>query len=102
VLELEEQGCPRYVVTEAARRGHWRHESTHVIAAVCESVRHPVIACGGVTHLSDIHELASLTKLGLEAVVLDEPLYSGRFTFAEAMAAGEPRYDPYQWAPPRP
>lgn len=102
VIELEAAGCPRYVVTEAARRGHWRHENTHVLAGVCETVRHPVVAHGGVTHLNDVHELASLSAQGLEAVVIDEPLYSGRFTFAEAMAAGEPRYDPYQWAPPRP
>lgn len=102
VIDLEAHGCPRYVVTEAAHRGHWHHGDTHVLAAICETVRHPVIAFGGVTHLSDLHRLEELASVGLEGVVIDEPLYSGRFTYAEATAAGQPRFDPYQWAPPRP
>lgn len=101
VLDLEAHGCPRYVVTEAAHKGHWHHHDQHVLAAICESVRHPVIAVGGVTHLSDLHKLEELVGVGLEGVVVDEPFYSGRFTYGEAIAAGEPRFDPYEWAPPR-
>lgn len=101
VLELEARDCPRYVVTEATHKGHWHHDDTHVLAAILESVRHPVIAHGGITHLSDLHQLEDgLAKLGLEGAIIDEPLYSGRFTYSEAVAAGEPRFDPYQWAPP--
>lgn len=102
LLDLDAAGCPRYVVTEAAQRGHWFHKDQHVLAAVCETVKHPVVANGGVKHLEDLHGLADLTKQGLEAAVIHEPLVSGRFTFAEAVTAVEPRFDPYEWGPARP
>ncbi len=102
VLDLDDHGCPRFLVEEGTRRGHWHHKDKHVLAGVCESVRHPVMGQGGIDRLSDLHSLADLTKQGLEAVVMDEPLYSGRFTFDEAISATQPRFDPYEWAPPTP
>lgn len=101
VLDLEDNGCPRYLVVEAARRGHWHHKEKNVLAGVVESVRHPVWGQGGIDRLSDLHSLSDLTPR-LEAVILDEPLTSGRFTFDEAISATQPRFDPYEWAPPQP
>lgn len=99
VLDLEDYNCPRYLLVEAARRGHWHHKDKNVLAGVCESVRHPVWTQGGINTLSDLHALGDLAPR-LEAAVIDEPLYSGRFTFDEAITAAQPRYDPYEWAPP--
>lgn len=90
------------MVIEAAQHGHWHHKDKHIIAAVCETVRHPVVAFGGISRLSDLHALAALSKQGLEGVVVGEPLHSGHFTFPEAITALEGRYDPYEWGPPRP
>lgn len=101
VLDLEDNHCPRYLVVEATKRGHWHHNDKHVLAGVCESVRHPVWAQGGIDRLSDLHSLEELAPR-LEAAVIDEPLYSGRFTFDEAITAAQPRFDPYEWAPPQP
>lgn len=101
VLDLDAHGCPRFLVVEATKRGHWHHNGKHVLAGVCESVRHPVWAQGGIDKLSDLHDLEDLAPR-LEAAIIDEPLYSGRFTYEEAIAAAQPRFDPYEWAPPRP
>jgi phosphoribosylformimino-5-aminoimidazole carboxamide ribonucleotide (ProFAR) isomerase len=82
------------------RHGHWRHKSLHVLAAVCESVKPPVITLSGVTHLEDLHQLVGLSSDGLVGTAVDTGLYSGAFTLSEGKAAIEPRYDPYIWAPP--
>ena len=84
------------------------HRSQSVLVLVAEHrewdgrLRWLVSWQGGIDRLSDLHSLADLTKQGLEAVVMDEPLYSGRFTFDEAISATQPRFDPYEWAPPTP
>ncbi len=101
ILDLDAHNCPRFLVVEATHRGHWHHNDKHVLAGVCESVKHPVMAMGGIKTLSDLHGIGDLTPQGLEAAVIDEPLYSGRFTFDEAVASAQPRFDPYEWAPPR-
>lgn len=101
VLDLDDHACPRYLVIEATKRGHWHHKDHNVLAGVCESVKHPVWTQGGIDRLSDLHALHDLTPR-LEAAVIDEPLYSGRFTFDEAITAAQPRFDPYEWAPPQP
>ncbi|MCH9815685.1 MAG: hypothetical protein K0U64_04425 [Actinomycetia bacterium] len=97
---IEDLGVGQYVVLNTDRHGHWRHKSLHLLAAVCESVKPPVITFSGVTHLEDLHQLVDLSSQGLVGVAVDTGLESGAFTLAEAKAAIEPRYDPYIWAPP--
>ncbi len=43
-----------------------------------------------------------MVPLGVEGAIVGRALYDGAFTLAEAIAAMEPRLDPYEWAPPRP
>jgi len=102
VDEIEAVGPPRYLICEVSGRDHWFHHDRHMLAAVCESVKHPVEARGAVRHDSDIHALVPLVKQGLEAVVVGKPLADGAFTLQEAVTAAEARYDPYIWAPPQP
>jgi phosphoribosyl isomerase A len=99
---LESSGTTRYLISEVSGRDHWFHKDRHIVAAVCESVRHPVWARGTVKHDSDIHALAPLAAKGLEATVVGKPLAEGAFTLQEAVTAAEARYDPYIWAPPQP
>lgn len=99
---LEAMGVTEYVVLNTDRHGRWRHKSLKLLAAVCESVRPPVISFGGVTKLEDLHQLVPLSPTGLVGCAVSEGLDSGAFTFSEAIAAIEPRYDPYVWAVPDP
>lgn len=102
LLDLDAAGCPRFLICEAGHHGHWFHREEHVIAGVVETVRHPVLARGGVRHLEDLHTLAEMTPKGLEAAVIGGPLYDGGFTLQEALTATEARFDPYEWGPARP
>ncbi len=56
----------------------------HAVATVDE----PIVAAGGVRHLSDLDQLHSLQVDGkrLEGVVVGREVTEGRFTMAEAAA----------------
>jgi len=99
-LTLERAGCQRFVVSDQAESHHWRHHDRHLLAEFCEDAHRPVMARGGISHLNDLHELHALVPKGLDGIILDEALYSGAFTYAEAMAAGADTFDLFYWGPP--
>ena len=99
---LDEAGCHRYVVTDVAKDGTMKGPNLHLLKQVCEATTRPVIASGGISRLEDLHKLADMVPHGIEGAIVGRALYDGAFTLAEAIAAIEPRYDPYQWGPAQP
>jgi phosphoribosylformimino-5-aminoimidazole carboxamide ribonucleotide (ProFAR) isomerase len=85
-----------------AEHHHWKHEDRHLLREFCEQTSSAVMANGGIAHLDDLHELHELVPVGLDGIILDQPLYDGAFTFAEAVAAGADRFDMFFWGPPQP
>ena len=99
---LDAAGCARYVVTDVAKDGTMHGPNFHLLTQVCEATSRPVIASGGIARLEDLHKLADMVPRGIEGAIVGRALYDGAFTLAEAIAAIEPRYDPYEWGPARP
>lgn len=99
--QLEQAGCQRFVVTDAAHAHHWKHGDRHLLAEFCDMTRRPVMARGGIGHLGDLHALHELVPNGLDGIILDDALYDGAFTYAEAVAAGADRFDMFFWGPPQ-
>jgi phosphoribosylanthranilate isomerase len=99
---LDAAGCARYVVTDVAKDGTMKGPNLHLLKAVCEATDRPVIASGGISRLEDLHKLAEMVPHGIEGAIVGRALYDGAFTLAEAIAAMEPRFDPYEWGPPQP
>lgn len=97
---LDAVGCARYVVTDVAKDGTMHGPNLHLLKEVTQATSRPVIASGGVARLEDLHKLAEIR--GIEGAIIGKALYEGAFTLAEALAASEARYDPYEWAPPQP
>jgi 1-(5-phosphoribosyl)-5-[(5-phosphoribosylamino)methylideneamino] imidazole-4-carboxamide isomerase/N-(5'phosphoribosyl)anthranilate isomerase len=97
---LDAAGCARYVVTDVAKDGTMTGPNFHLLRDVCAATDRPVVASGGIAHLEDLHTLAVMP--GIEGAIVGRALYDGAFTLAEAFAALEARYDPYEWGPPRP
>lgn len=97
---LDAAGCARYVVTDVAKDGTMKGPNFHLLRDVCSATTRPVVASGGIAHLEDLHKLADMK--GIEGAIVGRALYDGAFTLAEAIAALEARYDPYEWGPPRP
>lgn len=99
---LDEAGCARYVVTDVTKDGTMHGPNFHLLKQVCEATRRPVIASGGIARLEDLHKLADMVPHGIEGAIIGRALYDGAFTLPEALAAIEPRFDPYEWGPARP
>lgn len=74
----------------------------HLLKEVCRATDRPVIASGGISKLEDLHKLSDMVPDGIEGAIVGRALYDGAFTLAEAIAAVEARYDPYEWGPARP
>ena len=99
---LDAAGCARYVVTDVSKDGTMKGPNFHLLRDVCSATQRPVIASGGIAHLEDLHKLADMAPHGIEGAIIGRALYDGAFSLAEAIAALEPRFDPYEWGPPRP
>lgn len=99
---LDAAGCARYVITDVHKDGTMKGPNFHLLHEVCKVTKAPVVASGGISHLEDLHKLADMTAEGIEGAIIGRALYDGAFTLAEAIAAIEARYDPYEWGPPRP
>ena len=97
---LESVGCRRFVVTDHVESHHWKHGDRHLLGEFCAGTNRPVMARGGIAHLNDLHELHELVPHGLDGIILDDALYSGAFTYSEAVAAGADRFDMFYWGPP--
>jgi 1-(5-phosphoribosyl)-5-[(5-phosphoribosylamino)methylideneamino] imidazole-4-carboxamide isomerase/N-(5'phosphoribosyl)anthranilate isomerase len=102
LARLDAAGCARYVVTDVAKDGTMRGPNFELLKEVCAATSRPVIASGGIARLEDLHKLAEMVPLGVEGAIVGRALYDGAFTLTEAIAAVEPRLDPYEWGPPRP
>jgi 1-(5-phosphoribosyl)-5-[(5-phosphoribosylamino)methylideneamino] imidazole-4-carboxamide isomerase/N-(5'phosphoribosyl)anthranilate isomerase len=99
---LDAAGCARYVVTDVTKDGTMHGPNFHLLKQVCEATTRPVIASGGIARLEDLHKLADMVPHGIEGAIVGRALYDGAFSLAEAIAAVEPRRDPYEWGPARP
>lgn len=99
---LDALHCPAYVIDDIDSTGVRKASGRAALIAAAGVVRGAVIAAGGIERLEDLHTLTDLGLANLTGVVIDRALATGAFTLAEAQAAIEPRYDPYEWGPPRP
>jgi phosphoribosyl isomerase A len=86
LARLEEDGCPRYVVTDVTKDGTLRGPNTELLREVCSRTDKPVIASGGVSSLDDLRALAGLVGDGVEGAIVGKALYAGAFTLQDALA----------------
>ena len=98
---LKAAQCANYVVTDVDSKGVRRKSQRHVLTTVLSRAHGHVVCCGGISYIQDLHALTELVPQGLDAAVIDRALYTEAFSFNEAVAALEPRYDLYHWGPPQ-
>ncbi|GLZ10637.1 phosphoribosyl isomerase A [Actinomadura sp. NBRC 104425] len=84
---LEDDGCPRYVVTDVTKDGTLRGPNVDLLRRVCARTDRPVIASGGVSSLDDLRDIAALVPEGVEGAIVGKALYAGAFTLEEALEA---------------
>ena len=99
VHRFNEAGARAWLVTDVDANGLRKSRDRHVLEAVCARAHGEVIAFGGIERLDDLHALTAMTGHGIAGAVVDRALYTEAFTFAEAIAAIEPRFDMFFWGP---
>ncbi|CNG25179.1 phosphoribosyl isomerase A [Mycobacterium tuberculosis] len=87
LARLEDDGCPRYVVTDVTKDGTLRGPNTELLREVCARTDKPVVASGGVSSLDDLRALAELVPDGVEGAIVGKALYAQAFTLEEALEA---------------
>lgn len=87
LARLEDDGCPRYVVTDVTKDGTLRGPNVDLLREVCSRTDKPVIASGGVSSLDDLRALAALVPDGVEGAIVGKALYAQAFTLEEALEA---------------
>jgi phosphoribosylformimino-5-aminoimidazole carboxamide ribonucleotide (ProFAR) isomerase len=90
-----------YLITDVDSRGMRKTHERHALDTVIRSVHGHAISGGGVFRLGDLHALTELIPHGLDGAVIDAALYTGGFTFSEAVVALQERYDLFFWGPPQ-
>lgn len=84
---LDQDSCPRYVVTDVTKDGTLRGPNLELLRAVCARTTAPVIASGGVSCAADVAALAALAPDGVEGAIIGKALYTGALTLPDALAA---------------
>lgn len=85
------------VYTDIARDGMLQGPNLPAMRQMCDEVRAPVIASGGVTSIDDIRALAELEVAGC---IIGRALYEGRLTLEEALRAAGGSDQPNEEQPP--
>jgi len=108
-LTLDEAGerlrsmkCPGALVRDLDHEGTRKGPQIPQLLACAAALAAPIVAAGVAGSLDHVRELSLEAAHGISGVVLDACLYRDYFNVAEAVAAIEARYDPYQWGPAQP
>jgi phosphoribosylformimino-5-aminoimidazole carboxamide ribonucleotide (ProFAR) isomerase len=62
-----------------------------LLQEVCAATKKPIIASGGVSTLSDLEQLRSLTMIGVEGAIVGKALYARAFTLEDALRIADGR-----------
>lgn len=82
---LDNEGCARYVVTDVTKDGTLRGPNLQLLREVAARTDRPIVASGGVASLQDVGEVAALTAVGVEGLIIGKALYAGAFSLQEAL-----------------
>ncbi len=91
IERLDNDGCSRYVVTDVNKDGTLKGPNVELLQEVCAATKKPIIASGGVSTLSDLEQLRSLTMIGVEGAIVGKALYARAFTLEDALRIADGR-----------
>lgn len=91
IERLDNDGCSRYVVTDVNKDGTLKGPNVELLQEVCAATKKPIIASGGVSTLSDLEQLRSLTMIGVEGAIIGKALYARAFTLEDALRISDGR-----------
>lgn len=89
VRSLKKSGLTRLIYTDISKDGTLEGPNIKGIVSLLTQCRMKVIASGGFSSLDDIKRVKSLTRKGLEGIIVGKALYEKRFTLNGAFQAAK-------------
>jgi len=77
---LEDAGAKRVIVTDVTRNGMLKGANIELSKTIAENTNFKVTHSGGVTTSNELFELASLTHLKIDSVIIGRALYENKFS----------------------
>ncbi|MBS3952192.1 MAG: 1-(5-phosphoribosyl)-5-[(5-phosphoribosylamino)methylideneamino]imidazole-4-carboxamide isomerase [Methylomicrobium sp.] len=87
--KFEADGVEAIVYTDITRDGMMNGVNVEATAKLARSINIPVIASGGITDISDIHELGKYVGDGIMGAITGRAIYEGTLDFASAALLAE-------------
>ena len=84
---VADAGVDRIVYTDVARDGMLSGVNLEQTCSIARESGLRVTASGGVSSLRDIGKLKTISRCGVDSVIVGKALYEGRFTLQEALKA---------------
>ncbi|MGI6225293.1 MAG: HisA/HisF-related TIM barrel protein [Peptococcales bacterium] len=82
---LKELGVERVVFNDTRRDGSLKGPNLKMAKDLVEKVGLKVIISGGVSSLEDLREIAEVSPLGIEGVIVGKALYTGAINFKDTL-----------------
>jgi phosphoribosylformimino-5-aminoimidazole carboxamide ribotide isomerase len=82
---MEKGGVSAFIYTDISRDGMMSGPNFDSIREFAQGLSTPVIASGGVTTLSDVERLASMSEEGVRGVIIGRAIYDGSVDLAAAL-----------------
>ncbi len=83
--KYESMGISAIVYTDIQRDGMRTGPNIEATKTIAESVDVPVIASGGISGIDDVANILSLSKYGVEGMIVGKALYEGSLNLADAI-----------------
>jgi phosphoribosylformimino-5-aminoimidazole carboxamide ribotide isomerase len=84
---VADAGVDRIVYTDVARDGTLSGLNLEQTCSIARESGLRVTASGGVSSLKDLRRLKTISRCGVDSVIVGKALYEGRFTLQEALRA---------------
>jgi phosphoribosylformimino-5-aminoimidazole carboxamide ribotide isomerase len=83
--KFETVGAQAIIYTDIHRDGMKKGPNVDATGSLAEAIHIPVIASGGISSISDIVEIMSLSEKGVMGMITGRALYDGSLDLAEAI-----------------
>lgn len=84
--QCEADGVSAIIYTDIARDGMMQGVNIESTVALAKSTTVPIIASGGMTNMQDVHQLWSVSHVGIMGAIAGRSLYEGTLNLTEAQA----------------
>ena len=85
ILRLEEIGVAAIIYTDINKDGLLSGFDEDGTKEIAKNIKIPIIASGGVSHVSDLHKIKDMLDVGVTGAIVGRAFYENKISFAEAI-----------------